>query len=169
MVSKMWLFIKTAKLKIKWSFEQAHISLPGGLALHSMPGRQLSMDTGLPPFFHLPPPAHAPALSSPQPPPSPHSSHAHKVGTRCYKHTDLTLLSLSEAVLTCLSVHLFIIFFCSFHIFVLSESRHCYIFPIWFATVMLVTLCFYRQHLMALRENSNSLTIIFCLQLQLII
>ncbi|XP_037549270.1 terminal nucleotidyltransferase 4A [Nematolebias whitei] len=61
---------------------QAHISLPGGLALHSMPGRQLSMDTGLPPFFHLPPPAHAPAPSSTQPPPSPHSSHAHKNGAK---------------------------------------------------------------------------------------
>uniref|UniRef100_A0A1A8FTQ2 Terminal nucleotidyltransferase 4A n=1 Tax=Nothobranchius korthausae TaxID=1143690 RepID=A0A1A8FTQ2_9TELE len=61
---------------------QAHVSLPGGLTLHSLPGRQVCMDTGLPPFFHLPPPAHAPAPSSPQPPPSPHSSHTHKNGTK---------------------------------------------------------------------------------------
>ncbi|XP_013884273.1 non-canonical poly(A) RNA polymerase PAPD7 isoform X2 [Austrofundulus limnaeus] len=61
---------------------QAHVSLPGGLALHSMPGRQVSMDTGQPPFFHLPPPAHVPVPSSPQPPPSPHSSHTHKNGAK---------------------------------------------------------------------------------------
>uniref|UniRef100_A0A674MME1 Terminal nucleotidyltransferase 4A n=1 Tax=Takifugu rubripes TaxID=31033 RepID=A0A674MME1_TAKRU len=61
---------------------QARVSLPGGLAMHSIPGRQVCIDTGLPPFFHMPPPAHAhaPAPSSPQPPPSPHSSHTHKVG-----------------------------------------------------------------------------------------
>ncbi|KAM4630040.1 terminal nucleotidyltransferase 4A [Polymixia lowei] len=59
---------------------QARVSLPGGLAMHSIPGRQVCIDTGLPPFFHMPPPAHAhaPAPSSPQPPPSPHSSHTHK-------------------------------------------------------------------------------------------
>ncbi|XP_038155707.1 terminal nucleotidyltransferase 4A isoform X1 [Cyprinodon tularosa] len=63
---------------------QAHVSLPSSLALHSMPGRQVCMDTGLPPFYHMPPPAHAhtPAPSSPQPPLSPHSSHTHKSGTK---------------------------------------------------------------------------------------
>ncbi|XP_023281628.1 non-canonical poly(A) RNA polymerase PAPD7-like [Seriola lalandi dorsalis] len=52
--------------------------------MHSIPGRQVCIDTGLPPFFHMPPPAHAhaPAPSSPQPPPSPHSSHTHKNGTK---------------------------------------------------------------------------------------
>lgn len=60
---------------------QARVSLPTALAVHSIPGRQVCIDTGLPPFFHMPPPAHAhaPAPSSPQPPPSPHSSHTHKV------------------------------------------------------------------------------------------
>ncbi|XP_049606498.1 terminal nucleotidyltransferase 4A [Syngnathus scovelli] len=57
---------------------QARASLPRGLALHSIAGRQVCIDTGLPAFFHMHPPAHAPAPSSPQPPPSPHSSHAHK-------------------------------------------------------------------------------------------
>ncbi|KAM7383904.1 hypothetical protein PAMA_011324 [Pampus argenteus] len=63
---------------------QAHVSLPGGLAMHSIPGRQVCIDTGLPPFFHMHPPAHAhaPAPSSPQPPPSPHSSHTHKNGVK---------------------------------------------------------------------------------------
>ncbi|XP_042291515.1 terminal nucleotidyltransferase 4A isoform X1 [Thunnus albacares] len=63
---------------------QARVSLPGGLAMHSIPGRQVCIDTGLPPFFHMPPPAHAhaPAPSSPQPPPSPHSSHTHKNGVK---------------------------------------------------------------------------------------
>uniref|UniRef100_A0A3B4FWV4 Terminal nucleotidyltransferase 4A n=1 Tax=Pundamilia nyererei TaxID=303518 RepID=A0A3B4FWV4_9CICH len=63
---------------------QARVSLPGGLAMHSMPGRQVCIDTGLPPFFHMHPPAHAhaPAPSSPQPPPSPHSSHTHKNGAK---------------------------------------------------------------------------------------
>ncbi|MEQ2314170.1 Terminal nucleotidyltransferase 4A [Ameca splendens] len=63
---------------------QAHVSLPSGLAMHSMPGRQVCMDTGLPPFYHMPPPAHAhtPAPSSSQPPLSPHSSHTHKSGTK---------------------------------------------------------------------------------------
>ncbi|KAM6899803.1 terminal nucleotidyltransferase 4A [Xenentodon cancila] len=65
---------------------QARVSLPGGLAMHSIPGRQVCMDTGLPPFFHMPPPAHAhahaPAPSSPQPLPSPHSSHTHKNGAK---------------------------------------------------------------------------------------
>nr|XP_040045096.1 LOW QUALITY PROTEIN: terminal nucleotidyltransferase 4A [Gasterosteus aculeatus aculeatus] len=59
---------------------QARVSLPGGLAMHSIPGRQVCIDTVLPSFFHMPPPAHAhaPAPSSPQSPPSPHSSHTHK-------------------------------------------------------------------------------------------
>ncbi|XP_028255784.1 terminal nucleotidyltransferase 4A isoform X2 [Parambassis ranga] len=63
---------------------QARVSLPSGLAMHSMPGRQVCIDTGLPPFFHMHPPAHAhaPAPSSPQPPPSPHSSHTHKNGAK---------------------------------------------------------------------------------------
>lgn len=63
---------------------QARVSLPGGLTMHSIPGRQVCIDTGLPPFFHMPPPAHAhaPAPSSPQPPPSPHSSHTHKNGPK---------------------------------------------------------------------------------------
>ncbi|XP_061597037.1 terminal nucleotidyltransferase 4A [Cololabis saira] len=65
---------------------QARVSLPGGLAMHSIPGRQVCMDTGLSPFFHMPPPAHAhahaPAPSSPQPLPSPHSSHIHKNGVK---------------------------------------------------------------------------------------
>ncbi|KAM6903313.1 terminal nucleotidyltransferase 4A isoform 2-T2 [Lycodopsis pacificus] len=63
---------------------QARISLPVGLAMHSIPGRQVCIDTGLPPFFHMPPPAHAhaPAPSIPQSPPSPHSSHAHKNGAK---------------------------------------------------------------------------------------
>ncbi|MED6269606.1 hypothetical protein CHARACLAT_001252 [Characodon lateralis] len=63
---------------------QAHVSLPSGLAMHSMPGRQVCMDTGLPPFYHMPPPAHAhtPAPSSSQPPLSPHSSYTHKSGTK---------------------------------------------------------------------------------------
>ncbi|KAM4538644.1 terminal nucleotidyltransferase 4A isoform 1-T1 [Odontesthes bonariensis] len=66
------------------SGSQARVSLPGGLAMHSIPCRQVCMDTGLPPFFHMPPPAHAhaPAPSSPQPLPSPHSSHAHKNGAK---------------------------------------------------------------------------------------
>ncbi|XP_060948819.1 terminal nucleotidyltransferase 4A [Limanda limanda] len=63
---------------------QARVSLPGGLAMHSIPGRQVCIDTGLPPFFHMPPPAHAhaPVPSSPQPLSSPHSSHTHKNGTK---------------------------------------------------------------------------------------
>uniref|UniRef100_A0A3B4Z7D3 Terminal nucleotidyltransferase 4A n=1 Tax=Stegastes partitus TaxID=144197 RepID=A0A3B4Z7D3_9TELE len=66
------------------SDNQARVSLPGGLAMHSIPGRQVCIDTGLPPFFHMPPPAHAhaPAPSSPQPQPSPHSSHTHKNGAK---------------------------------------------------------------------------------------
>ncbi|KAK5855376.1 hypothetical protein PBY51_005479 [Eleginops maclovinus] len=63
---------------------QARVSLPGGLAMHSIPGRQVCIDTGLPHFFHMPPPAHghAPAPSSPQPLSSPHSSHTHKNGVK---------------------------------------------------------------------------------------
>lgn len=76
-------------LNIIPSVLQARVSLPGGLTMHSIPGRQVCIDTGLPPFFHMPPPvhAHAPAPSSPQPSPSPHSSHIHKVGAGCHKHT----------------------------------------------------------------------------------
>ncbi|KAM9384029.1 LOW QUALITY PROTEIN: terminal nucleotidyltransferase 4A [Pholidichthys leucotaenia] len=63
---------------------QARVSLPSGLAMHSMPGRQVCIDARLSPFFHMPSPAHAhaPAPSSPQPPPSPHSSHTHKNGAK---------------------------------------------------------------------------------------
>ncbi|XP_056154241.1 terminal nucleotidyltransferase 4A [Lampris incognitus] len=63
---------------------QARVSLPGGLTMHSIPGRQVCIDTGLPSFVHMPPPPHAhiPALSSPQPLPSPHSSHTHKNGVK---------------------------------------------------------------------------------------
>lgn len=63
---------------------QARVSLPAGLAMPSIAGRQVCIDTGLPPFFHMPPPAHAhvPAPSSPQPPPSPQSSHTHKNGVK---------------------------------------------------------------------------------------
>lgn len=63
---------------------QARVSLPSGLAMHSLPGRQVCIDGGLPPFFHMPPSAHAhsPAPTSPQLPPSPHFSHTHKVGAR---------------------------------------------------------------------------------------
>ncbi|XP_061615507.1 terminal nucleotidyltransferase 4A [Phyllopteryx taeniolatus] len=57
---------------------QARASLPGGLPMHSIAGRQVCIDTRLPAFFHMPPPAHAHAPSSPQAPPSHHSSHAHK-------------------------------------------------------------------------------------------
>ncbi|KAK7898631.1 hypothetical protein WMY93_019484 [Mugilogobius chulae] len=69
------------------SVSQAHVSLAGGLAMHSMPGRQVCIDTRLPHFFHMPSPAHAhaPAPSSPQPLPSSPSSHIHKVG--CHPHT----------------------------------------------------------------------------------
>ncbi|CAL8297071.1 unnamed protein product [Lota lota] len=58
---------------------QAHVSLPGGLSMHSMPGRQVCIDaSSLPTFFHMPPPAHVSTPTSPQPPPSPHSNHTHK-------------------------------------------------------------------------------------------
>lgn len=62
----------------------AHVSLSGGLAMHSLPGRQVCIDTRLHHFFHMPFPAHAhvPAPSSPQPPPSPHSSHILKNGAK---------------------------------------------------------------------------------------
>ncbi|KAK5911459.1 hypothetical protein CgunFtcFv8_005630 [Champsocephalus gunnari] len=59
---------------------QARVQLPGGLAMHSIPGRQVCIDTGLPPFFHMHPHAHAhaPAPSCPLP----LSSHAHKNGIK---------------------------------------------------------------------------------------
>ncbi|XP_024113612.1 terminal nucleotidyltransferase 4A isoform X1 [Oryzias melastigma] len=59
---------------------QTRVSLPAGLTVHSMPGRQVCMHTGLPHFFHMPPPA--PVPSSPQPSPSPHSSHTQKNGAK---------------------------------------------------------------------------------------
>ncbi|XP_061738534.1 terminal nucleotidyltransferase 4A [Nerophis ophidion] len=61
---------------------QARLSLPGGLTMHSIPGRQVCIDTGLPAFFHMHPSAHAPNPSSPQPAPSPHSNHTHKSGPK---------------------------------------------------------------------------------------
>ncbi|CAL8371745.1 unnamed protein product [Boreogadus saida] len=60
---------------------QAHVSLPGALSMHSIPGRQVCIDaSNLPTFFHMPPPAHAivSTPSSPQPPASPHPNHTHK-------------------------------------------------------------------------------------------
>lgn len=56
---------------------QAHVSLAGGLTMHSIPGRQVCIDTRLPPFFHMPSPAHAhvPAPSSPP-------SYTHKNGAK---------------------------------------------------------------------------------------
>ncbi|XP_062301707.1 terminal nucleotidyltransferase 4A isoform X2 [Osmerus eperlanus] len=59
---------------------QARVSLPGGLAMHPLPGRQVCIDTGPPPFYLMPPPA--PAPSSPQTLPSPHPSHAQKNGPK---------------------------------------------------------------------------------------
>lgn len=63
---------------------QAHVTLAGGLAMHSIPGRQVCIDTRLPPFFHMHSPAHAhaPAPSSPQPLSSPPSSYTHKNGAK---------------------------------------------------------------------------------------
>ncbi|XP_051925878.1 terminal nucleotidyltransferase 4A [Hippocampus zosterae] len=55
---------------------QAHASLP--VTIHRIAGRQLCIDARLPAFYHMHPPAHAPAASSPQPLPGPHCSHAHK-------------------------------------------------------------------------------------------
>lgn len=94
-------------------FHQARVSLPGGLAMHSIPGRQVCIDTGLPPFFHMHPPAHAhaPAPSSPQPPPSPHSSHTHKVGAGCHAHSHTLLTAVRTLSLThkqSLYVHLIV-------------------------------------------------------------
>ncbi|XP_034016990.1 terminal nucleotidyltransferase 4A [Thalassophryne amazonica] len=59
---------------------QARVSLPGGLTVHSIPARHMCIDTGISPFFHMPPPAHAhtPAPTSTQPLPS----HAHKNGAK---------------------------------------------------------------------------------------
>uniref|UniRef100_H3BZY2 Terminal nucleotidyltransferase 4A n=1 Tax=Tetraodon nigroviridis TaxID=99883 RepID=H3BZY2_TETNG len=58
---------------------QARVSLPAGLAMHSIPGRQVCIDTGL---HACPSPCSSRAPSSPQPPPSPHSSHTHKNGAK---------------------------------------------------------------------------------------
>ncbi|KAK1880630.1 Terminal nucleotidyltransferase 4A [Dissostichus eleginoides] len=59
---------------------QARVQLPGGLAMHPIPGRQVCIDTGLPPFFHMHPHihAHVPAPSCPLP----LSSHTNKNGVK---------------------------------------------------------------------------------------
>ncbi|XP_067268461.1 terminal nucleotidyltransferase 4A isoform X3 [Chanodichthys erythropterus] len=49
---------------------QARVSIPGNLSLHALPGRQVCMADGPPPYLHMPPPAVPPA--SPSPLPSPH-------------------------------------------------------------------------------------------------
>ncbi|XP_028978708.2 terminal nucleotidyltransferase 4A isoform X1 [Esox lucius] len=67
---------------------QACMSLPSGLTIHSLPGRQVGIDGHpLPPFFHMPPPTHhnphAHVPSSPQPLPSPHpASDMHQNGPK---------------------------------------------------------------------------------------
>lgn len=55
---------------------QARITLPSGLPMHSMPGRQVCIDGGPLSFYHMPPPVHAHA------PASPHPSHMHKNGPK---------------------------------------------------------------------------------------
>lgn len=101
------------------SVSQARVALPGGLAMHSIPGRQVCIDTGLPPFFHMPPPAHAhaPAPSSPQPQPSPHSSHTHKVRGGRHKHTVKADLSRTDT-----QTHTFALFH---FIFLSAHSLSC--------------------------------------------
>ncbi|CAB1350863.1 unnamed protein product [Coregonus sp. 'balchen'] len=65
---------------------QACMSLPGGLTMHSLPGRQVGIDGHhLPPFFPMPPPTHhnPHAPSNPQPLSSPHpASHTHQNGPK---------------------------------------------------------------------------------------
>ncbi|XP_016126400.1 non-canonical poly(A) RNA polymerase PAPD7 [Sinocyclocheilus grahami] len=53
---------------------QARVSIPSNLSVHALPGRQVCMADGLPPYFHMPPPAVPPA------PPSPH--HHPKTGPK---------------------------------------------------------------------------------------
>ncbi|XP_041759343.2 terminal nucleotidyltransferase 4A isoform X1 [Coregonus clupeaformis] len=63
---------------------QACLSLPSGLTMHSLPGRQVGIDGHpLAPFFHMTPPTHHPAPSKPQPLSSPHpASHTHQNGPK---------------------------------------------------------------------------------------
>ncbi|XP_016141568.1 non-canonical poly(A) RNA polymerase PAPD7-like [Sinocyclocheilus grahami] len=51
---------------------QARVSIPGNLSLHALPGRQVCMANGLPPYLHMLPPAVPPAPPSPLPIPYHH-------------------------------------------------------------------------------------------------
>ncbi|XP_042601571.1 terminal nucleotidyltransferase 4A-like isoform X3 [Cyprinus carpio] len=44
---------------------QARVSIPGNLSVHALPGRQVCMADGPPPYFHMPPPAPHSPLPSP--------------------------------------------------------------------------------------------------------
>ncbi|TRY60220.1 hypothetical protein DNTS_026368 [Danionella cerebrum] len=59
---------------------QARMSIHGNLSLHTVPGRQVCMADGPPPYFHMPPPAVPPAPPSPLP--SPHHHHHPKTGPK---------------------------------------------------------------------------------------
>ncbi|XP_030645237.1 terminal nucleotidyltransferase 4A [Chanos chanos] len=52
---------------------QARVSIPGSLPLHALPGRQVCMADGPPPYLHMPP--HAVPTAPPSPLPSPHIHH----------------------------------------------------------------------------------------------
>ncbi|XP_053719787.1 terminal nucleotidyltransferase 4A isoform X1 [Synchiropus splendidus] len=56
---------------------QTRVSLPSAFTVHSIPGRQVCMNTRLPPFYPMHPhaQAHIPPPSSPEPPLSPQSCH----------------------------------------------------------------------------------------------
>uniref|UniRef100_A0A673HBR2 Terminal nucleotidyltransferase 4A n=1 Tax=Sinocyclocheilus rhinocerous TaxID=307959 RepID=A0A673HBR2_9TELE len=51
---------------------QARVSIPSNLSLHALPGRQVCMANGLPPYLHMLPPAVPPAPPSPLPIPYHH-------------------------------------------------------------------------------------------------
>ncbi|KAF4100242.1 terminal nucleotidyltransferase 4A isoform X1 [Onychostoma macrolepis] len=51
---------------------QARMSIPGSLSVHALPGRQVCMADGPPPYLHMPPPAVPPAPPSPLPSPHHH-------------------------------------------------------------------------------------------------
>ncbi|KAK2887164.1 hypothetical protein Q8A67_015392 [Cirrhinus molitorella] len=57
---------------------QVRVPMPGNLSVHALPGRQVCMADGPPPYLHMPPPAVPPA--SPSPLPSPH--HHPKTGPK---------------------------------------------------------------------------------------
>ncbi|KAK7124836.1 hypothetical protein R3I94_019030 [Phoxinus phoxinus] len=57
---------------------QARVSIPSNLSFHALPGRQVCMADGPPPYLHMPPPAVPPAPPSPLP--SPH--HPPKTGPK---------------------------------------------------------------------------------------